>query len=359
MATRVPRPLDLNSHHAVEILPKVGHENAGLRLSDGHRPQRLDHPHRFQHLSDDSPAGCGNRLNRLPRGIVEAGPVPAGLFQSSVVFLAVEFVVRPDRTLVGNFPFSIAYDELRSSILVFDPHLKQQFWVTEGRSLGRHVQTRRVESAIAKDNADGIATAAEMLGHVEGDVHRPLVITRLRRIHHLVADPAAVEIQLGEAQPAHGNRGTGHFLRNVELPPQHPGRQAAMIVGRGRLAAVEPDPFRFPIFRLEQSHRPAGRLAPAGGLAVLVPNSGLPATVSFRFQRSTGILDLNRPIGFDLPGIPEVAAVLGKYFRRGGNQDLIGRLPQAAFGRPFGLQYPTQPRMQLVDAERVDKVLAS
>ena len=121
------------------------------------------------------------------------------------------------------------------------------------------------------------------------------------------------------------------------------------------------NPFGGPVLRLEQSHAPVLRHAPSR-LRHLVPEVAgpdlhLPMTDLSRPQRLPSVGNLHRLIRCHLATIPKIALILRKEFRRGGDQNLVGGLPQPPCLRRR-LQLPRQPRSRDVDTLRVLKILA-
>ena len=139
------------------------------------------------------------------------------------------------------------------------------------------------------------------------------------------------------------------------IPDPIPFAQAG---GRFLFRLIPPDPLGHPIIRLQQPHRPKRRLTPDGRFAVLIPHAHLPVATGPRLQRLPLIRHMSAPVTFDLPAVPQVPLILREDFRRGGDQDLIGRLPLPpdAGLRPH---HPTQTRPDDIDPERVLEVFTA
>ena len=239
-----------------------------------------------------------------------------------------------------------------------DAKLQEHRWPIAPRRLVRNPTRRggRVVPAVAQHGADRVLALLQSVGHVVGDVQRSLVVAGEGRIEHVIADLAAVEMQFVEAQAAHADGGRADRLLDLERLAKHGARgRLRPLDVEGQFLGVR-DPFRLPLGRIENAHRPKGRLAPIGRLAVLVPHADLPPALRVRRQRLAGILDLNRPIGLDSAGVPEIALVLLEQFGAAGHENLIGRLPLAAL---VGSHEPIQPRLGHVDAQGVFEIFAT
>ena len=126
---------------------------------------------------------------------------------------------------------------------------------------------------------------------------------------------------------------------------------------RGRL--VQPDPFPMPIGRVEQSHRPARRLAPSRRLARVVPHPHLPKALLLRAQRLACVADLDGLVCVDLTAVPQVALVGLELVAVAGDQDLVAALGLTAGSVLTRVQDPAQARLQRINAQRVFQILAA
>ena len=194
-----------------------------------------------------------------PGGIVEAGGIPTVLFSARVVFLAVEFVVRADRSLVGDFPRAIAHHRFGRAIGIVQPELEQEFGKSKGLGRGRGEDARGKKASIAEQHTDRVGAVPHVAGDIKGHHHRVLIITTQRGIHHqVVADLPAVDRQLKKPEPA--DRGGGAFQRagGGEFAAQHAGWQPPVFV------FVHIPPWRDP-GRAERTNRhPRAVIAHAG-----------------------------------------------------------------------------------------------
>ena len=124
----------------------------------------------------------------------------------------------------------VAHHAGSAAVGILDIHLKEQLGVAELGERHRDADAGGIESGIAQDNAHRVRSFPQLLGHVETQVQHPTVVARQPRVHHVVADLAAVEVQLEEAQPADAGRRAGDLLLDLKVVAQHACRQVAVFV---------------------------------------------------------------------------------------------------------------------------------
>jgi len=255
---------DLEPAPADHVLPQVKHPNARLGLVQRDRFQGLHHPDRVNHLRHERAAGGRHLLRPQPFSGVKAGLVPAGHFPGRIIFLAVVFVIGPNRPPRGDPPVRVAHHFRGSSIRVFDLHLEQELGIPVAHRARRHLRARRVEPAVAQDDAGGVFPRPELRRHVVGHVAGALGIVRQRRRQDVVADFAAIEVKLAQAQPANVGRCPLDVLFDGKLPAQHPRRQPAAFRSAD-----------FPPRRHARRAQLAGRHPAGFGKALFLPAGGL------------------------------------------------------------------------------------
>ena len=101
------------------------------------------------------------------------------------------------------------------------------------------------------------------------------------------------------------------------------------------------DPNALPILRSQQPHSPSRGSAPCRELVVRIPNAHLPKALDSRTQGFPRVRHAHGLIGRDATAVPQIALVVGQFLRRGGNEDLTGRLllpPLVGFELPGKLR---------------------
>ena len=175
------------------------------------------------------PPGGLTSATPLPARVVETRTRPARHLAPGVVFLAVEFVVRSGGTRVVKPPVGVADHVLDRAVLVFEAELEQQL----GKPVGRHrhgdVSAGGEITAVAQDDADRIVARMDVAGHVERDVKGAAVVSGQGRVHELVADPLAVQVQVEEAEAANVGRRPSDLFGDLELVAQQSRGQAAVV----------------------------------------------------------------------------------------------------------------------------------
>src|SRR5262249_28373078 len=114
-----------------------------------------------------------------------------------------------------------------------------------------------------------------------------------------------------------------------------------------------------PVLGVKEAHRPFGGGAPAGRLALLVPDLDLPKGGVAAAKRLAAVLDLGRFGRLEDSAVPEVAGGGREPGLAGCNQNSVRGLPQAAGFRVDGGQEPTQTWFRRVDPGGVDSIFAA
>ncbi len=179
-----------------------------------------------------------------------------------------------------------------------------------------------------------------------------------------IANHAAVEMKLVDAEGAGMDQRPPDRLGDIERPPQIVGRPRLprIVVGAvgGRFAAarqhkIAGDPRCLPVGRLHEAGVDAGRLGEAGGPAGLVPHRDRPEELHVRAKRRAGIGDEQGLAGLHPATVPERAAAGGDLGRIGADDQAIGALaPSTAVAR----QAPAQTRRRRVQPTRRVEVFA-
>ena len=208
--------------------------------------------------------------------------------------------------------------------------------------------------AVAEHEPHRVAAGPQEAGHVVGGVEHPraqleglvVVVVGGGRVQRLVADPAAVDVQLVVPEP--GDVAPGPLRRTGQ-----PELLAQQRRGHGRVGA---DPRRGPVPRRQQRHLEDGRGAVGAPAAVAVPDLHLPPAPLAAAQRGPGVSDAGGGVGGHPTGVPLVARPGIQDAGGGGHQHPVGRLAPVP---PGGADSPGEARCRPVDAERVDQVLAA
>ncbi len=351
---------DTDPAPADEVLPHIEHEHAGLGAGHGDGAQGVRHPDGRDHLRRQSPGGRLHQVGGRPARLIEPGLVPALELAAGIVFLAVVFVVGRDGPRVRHAPAVIRRDRRRRPVLEAQVDLEQEPRQAVVPGGGGDFRARRVISPVPEDNARGVRARLEEARHVVSHIEDPLVVLRQPRGEGVVADPAAVDVELAHPETGY----IGGRLRDVfferEFPAEIAGGETALLVGACGLG-LEPDPARLPVRRVEQAHRPHGGIAPAGRFPVLVPGLDDPVVSLARDERAAGVFHVCRPVRIHPAAVPEVASLVGQGFGRRSDEDPVGRLALAADGRRSSrcIHDPTQPRLGRVDPQRVVERLAT
>ena len=329
---------------------------SGLGARHRDRVEGPHHPDGRQRLGPQHPRGRRRRAGRGPGGVVEAGLGPARLLQAGVVGLAVAVVVvdnRPGRgrpSVVAGHPHPLAAVQLNGEL--------QQ--PGGGGSVGLAVAGRRghivlgAVPAVAEHQPHRVFAGPQEAGHVVGGVEHPraqleglvVVVVGGGRVQHLVADPAAVDVQLVVPEPGDVAAGPLRRLGQPELPAEQRRRH-------GRIGA---DPRRRPVLRHQQRHLEDGRGAVGAPAAVLVPDLHLPPAPLAAAQRGPGVGDAGGGVGGHPARVPLVACSGLQDAGGGGHQHPVGRLAPVP---PGGADPPGEARGGPVEAERVDQMLAA
>ena len=205
---------------------------------------------------------------------------------------------------------------------------------------------RDVIHAIAEFDADGVFSLAQQIRDVARVVKAGFVIFRPAGRKKIIADLFPVERHFILAEAADIHERAFEAGLDDKIAAQE---QGFAIRRRG-------DPSGVPVVRVEQTHRPDGRLAPTGRLVCLVPYADLPKNLFRRFQRPAGVGNLDGFVGGNPAAVPQVTFVICQLFQRRGGENLAGGLVLAAL---VAVIHPKQARLRYVNAHRVDRVLAT
>ena len=292
---------------------RPGRASPGFVVASGLGARRRDrvegphHPDGRQRLGPQRPRGCRRRASRGPGGVVEAGLGPARLLQAGVVGLAVAVVVVCDRPGRGR-PGAVAGHPHPLAAAQFNGELQQ---ADGGGPVGLAVAGRRghvvlgAVPAVAEHEPHRVAAGPQEAGHVVGGVEHPraqleglvVVVVGGGRVQRLVADPAAVDVQLVVPEP--GDVAPGPLRRTGQ-----PELLAQQRRGHGRVGA---DPRRGPVPRRQQRHLEDGRGAVGAPAAVAVPDLHLPPAPLAAAQRGPGVGDADGVVGGHPARVPFVA----------------------------------------------------
>ena len=205
---RHPHPL-----HACQVLPKVVHPYAGLRLGHLHRLHFLLHANRSIRLRHNAHLRRLNRLHALPGAILWPLQVPH--LRLAVVQLRALYIRAP------RLPARIRLHPLHTAVLVLNAQLRPQ-------RRSRHtiivrqlepLQRRRVP-ARRKQRAQHVPALLQHLRHVVRLVHHALAIVRPPRRKHVAAHALAVQKHLIHAQRRRIQPRALHRRFHIECMPQ-------------------------------------------------------------------------------------------------------------------------------------------
>jgi hypothetical protein len=104
---------------------------------------------------------------------------------------------------------------------------------------------------------------------------------------------------------------------------------------------------------MSDCRRPLCRRAPSGRLSHLIPNSHFPVVALVRGEWPPAIGDVETLTGLHSTGIPQASAILGKFFRRRGDQNPVAALPQVVGFRQCRPQFPAKARSLAIDTSRI------
>ena len=206
----------------------------------------------------------------------------------------------------------------------------------------------------AEPERDDVPPRNQVLGDFVGDVEIALGVVAHGGAQDVVIHFSAVDVQLVVAERIDVRHGPRRLARDDKRLPQPGGRKRRALSRSLRTPLA--NPFRTPIRRLQQAHRPRGRRAPGRRPARVAPDAHLPVDSLPRTERLAAILNPCSLLRRHAARIPQIAPVLLQGGRGARNQHAIGALT-ANTGR--WRQKPAQPRLQDVDALRVRQVLAA
>ena len=235
---RAPGAGHLQPLPAGDVLAEVVHEHSRPRLGDTHRAQGLHHVHHRHRAGHQGRPGCRDRGHRLPARGVIARLIPPGPVDAGVVGLAVVDVVRDDRT-GGPAPALRAGGEvLPAPIGVGDRDQPDRLL---GAEPAEAVRAEAGTVPAPEPDPDRVGAAAQGRGDVVGLVQGALLVRGAARGQPVVADHAAVDVQLVEPQTGHVGAGRANRAGQCERAAQH--RRGRAVVQQGdATAGVQPAP---------------------------------------------------------------------------------------------------------------------
>ncbi|OQC22858.1 MAG: hypothetical protein BWX70_03004 [Verrucomicrobia bacterium ADurb.Bin070] len=183
------------------------------------------------------------------------------------------------------------------------------------------------------------------------DEHLVFVVRRERQQHRCVLRAARGFEHLAEMADA---RRRLRQRRGVTGPDPLRAGQIA-VRARGGICA---DPAGVPVARTHHTHDPASRRTPGGWrVALVVPGAHLPIAALRGRERRAGVNHIQRLVGDHAAAVPEVALVVTQPLRRGGHQNLVGGLAQAARRTACGSQLPAQARGRMVKPHWIVQII--
>ncbi len=214
--------------------------------------------------------------------------VPTFLNQPRVkIFAAVN---RGERDRAGgDAPVFVRADDFHRAVGVFEPDLRDGFLRAERAfEFGETPAAEHLIHAVAEFDADGIFAAPQIRRDVARVVKAGLVIFRPAGRKKIVANFFAVERHFVLAEAAD--------IDERALESGLHGKFAAQQQRRD-IRVRRADPFRLPVIRMQNAHRPRRRLAPRGNFSVVIPHAHFPENLLRRFQFFAGVqeFELFRP----------------------------------------------------------------
>lgn len=225
-------------------------------------------------------------------------------------------------------------------------------------------ESRRAFGRVGGGDGDNVVTGPYTVQYVDHRRAFPVLVVR-------------VEVGVGDLDSVHGDgvhvvggdgerrrRDSGGQLGGTTEPT---GRRRRAV---GRITLGEPDPGTAlegrrvhearrcgdpagaPLPGVHQSGLPRRGSAPAGDVAVGVPDADGPVVARPGFESGTSVGHEDRLAGRDLSAVPDVR--VGQARRGGGDADLVGALPST---RPVRGQRPAQAGALGIDPQRVLDVL--
>ena len=220
------------AHH---VLTHVVHVDAGGGLGHAHRPHFPDHADRLVALRHEPgplrPVRVRQDRDRRPAGGGETGTIPARHLPGGVIRLAEVDAGSPDGAVVRRLPRRVAHHGLRGAVAQLQIQPQQQ--AAAGRALHPGNGYRSRPPAAAQLRAHGVLSGPDQVRDVEGLVLQAGAVEGPLRCQQAVADAAAVDPQLEQAQPGDGHGGMLDRRADGKLLAHHRGR---LIPRLGRIA---------------------------------------------------------------------------------------------------------------------------
>ncbi len=111
------------------------------------------------------------------------------------------------------------------------------------------------------------------------------------------------------------------------------GQMQRVAIGVQRFVVAIGNPLRAPVLRVQQSHGPARRRAPAGSAVRFIPDLHLPEALHAGGEHTAGIHDLVGGIAGHATAVPTVGFAAREFLRARSDPNLPSGLRRSALGR--------------------------
>ncbi len=287
-------------------------------------------------------AGRFHHAGMRPAAVVEPGPMPAGRFLCGVIHFAVIDAGEQNRARRG-LPIAVADNHLGGAVAVIDVQLQDRAFGAEPlHAVGVPPFFIGIEPTVTEHEAQGVVAGLKQPAQIENIVQDPLAIVGLGRRQHLIADAAAVAVQLVIAQSADIDARAAHRFvdakgfaqqRAASVHMHRVGKSGLLVLllkkstFRPRLCRrTAADPQGLPVRGLQQAHLPTGRRAPGGRPVLFIPYPHLPPPCLPRLQRPALIGYVGRMRCAHDSGIPQIGLFCTQLTLVRGCDDLKGGL---------------------------------
>ena len=250
-------------------------------------------------------------------------------------------------------PARIAYHRGLGAVAVLDMHLQDQFWLSEGPyELGiTPMDAGNVIHPVAQQHSKCVLAGMKLPRHIEGVVQDGLPVVRPAGVEYRVGDIGAVQVKFILSESGDNDDCALYQASDTEFFAEdgqwrHRLHPTALVFPRLRLKGtvrLGSDPVRNPLLRMQNRSRPLSRRAPIGGVSCLVPNSDFPEVGVVRGERLAAVSYVQTLAGLYSTRIPQAAAILRKFLRRGGDENLVAALSQIVRVPRRRAQLPAKP----------------
>ncbi len=341
------------SHHVLAEIEDPARSEE--RTSPAHgvlcRFELADHPHRGTAHGVERDRWRRGELDRRPAFTRLAGIRPRAEVAARVQRLALHDVGGEDGRGVPE-PFRVAGDGRLAPVPVSDLELGEQGRAPSVDLAGLLEAEPAAVPAVAEQRADRILALAEKLGDVVDLVADASAVVGPAGRELLIADPAAVDPALVEAQRGHVEARPRDRAGDLEGAPQRGDRRRA----HRRTPERRCDPPRRPVGGLEKADLEAGRVTPAGWLSRGVEALHLPQGALARAEGGALVDDVRALVRNDLAAVPEVALIPRQPLRVGGDQQAVGALARL---RAIVVQLPEETGLVHSQPDGVDLILTA